>query len=143
MLCIACNWLKQQYVNVYKKQTGKKPDFVITSEMAFKQFGRPAQLQTIPELACKQCEQNEMARQAQEQSVLQGRPRNEITKMQLFMDILHDLQGDMGNPAEHETLIKAMVDAGKFTADDAPDYIRKLCRDGIIYQRWPGHYSKT
>ena len=49
--------------------------------------------------------------------------------------------------ADQSIQIKDMVaeleNTEKFTADDARNFIEKLKRDGIIYERHPGFYSKA
>ncbi len=75
--------------------------------------------------------------------VLRGRPRSEVTKMQLFMDVLGRLSGEQKEPVEEKALVAELENTEKFTADDARNFIEKLKRDGIIYERHPGFYSKA
>ena len=77
--------------------------------------------------------------------VLQGKPRSEVSKMQLFMDVLRRLQDDAsGGPAEESVLIKELENTEKFGgADDIRTLIGKLKREGVIYEPTSGHYSKT
>ncbi len=75
--------------------------------------------------------------------VLQGRPRSEVSKMQLFMDILRNLGGDNQDAVEESVLIKELEITEKFTADEARTFITKLHREGIIYEHSKGFYKKT
>src|SRR5437899_12201490 len=47
--------------------------------------------------------------------VLQGRPHSEVSKMQLFMDVMKSLEGDEKRPVEEKTFVKELVKTGKFT----------------------------
>ena len=75
--------------------------------------------------------------------VLQGRPRSEISKMQLFMDILKSLEGDPKSPVEEKLFVKELAKTGKFTEDEAYGYIRKLARESAIYESKTGHYNRV
>ena len=75
--------------------------------------------------------------------VLQGKPRSEVSKMQLFMDVLRSLQGENLNPVEKSVLVKELETTEKFTADDAHNYIRKLHSGGVIYEPKTGYYGKV
>jgi replicative DNA helicase Mcm len=75
--------------------------------------------------------------------VLQGRPHSEVSKLQLFMDVMKSLEGDVRRPIEDKTLIKELVNTGKFTEDDAWKYLKKLQRESAIYESKPGHYNRV
>jgi replicative DNA helicase Mcm len=75
--------------------------------------------------------------------VLQGRPRSEVSKMQLFMDILKSLEGDIKSPVEEKLFVKELVQSGKFTEEEARNYIRRMLREASIYESKPGHYNRV
>ena len=75
--------------------------------------------------------------------VLQGRPHSEVSKMQLFMDVMKSLEGDEKRPVEEKTFVKELVKTGKFTEEDARKYMKKLQRESAIYESKPGHYNRV
>ena len=75
--------------------------------------------------------------------VLQGRPRSEVSKMQLFMDILKALEGDGRAPVEEKAFVEELSKSGKFTDDDARNFIRRMLRESAIYESRPGHYNRV
>ena len=72
---------------------------------------------------------------------LQGRPRSEVSKMQLFMDIVRGLEGEHKHPVEESQLIEELAKTDKFTEDDARGYMRKMQKDSVIYESKPGYYN--
>jgi len=72
---------------------------------------------------------------------LQGRPRSEVSKMQMFMDIMRGLEGEHKHPVEESQLIDELAKTDKFTEDDARNYIRKMQKDSVIYEAKPGYYN--
>ncbi len=75
--------------------------------------------------------------------VLQGRPHSEVSKMQLFMDVMRSLEGDEKRPVEEKTFVKELVKTGKFNEEEARKYIKKLQRESAIYESKPGHYNRV
>ncbi len=75
--------------------------------------------------------------------VLQGRPRSEVSKMQLFMDVLKSLEGDNKIAVEEKLFVKELVKSGKFTEEEAHNYIRRMLREASIYESKPGHYNRV
>jgi replicative DNA helicase Mcm len=75
--------------------------------------------------------------------VLQGRPRSEVSKMQLFMDILKGLEGDHKTPVDEKTFVKELEKSEKFTEEEARNYIRRMLREASIYESKPGHYNRV
>ncbi|NHI03461.1 DNA replication helicase protein MCM [Candidatus Nitrosotalea sp. TS] len=75
--------------------------------------------------------------------VLQGRPHSEVSKMQLFMDVMKSLEGDEKRPVEEKTFVKELVKTGKFTEEEARKYIKKLQRESAIYESKSGHYNRV
>ncbi len=75
--------------------------------------------------------------------VLQGKPRSEVSKMQLFMDVLKSLEGDNKISVEEKTFVDELVKSGKFTEEEARNYIRRMLREASIYESKPGHYNRV
>ncbi len=75
--------------------------------------------------------------------VLQGRPRSEVSKMQLFMDVLKSLEGDNKVAVEEKELVKELEMTGKFNEEEARNYIRRMLREASIYESKPGHYNRV
>ncbi|MGQ0795627.1 MAG: minichromosome maintenance protein MCM [Nitrosopumilaceae archaeon] len=75
--------------------------------------------------------------------VLQGKPHSEVSKMQLFMDVMKSLEGDEKRPVEEKTFVKELIKTGKFTEEEARKYIKKLQRESAIYESKPGHYNRV
>ncbi|MEO9307751.1 MCM family protein [Nitrosotalea sinensis] len=75
--------------------------------------------------------------------VLQGRPHSEVSKMQLFMDVMRSLEGDEKRPVEEKAFVKELAKTGKFTEDEARKYLKKLQRESAIYESKPGHYNRV
>ena len=75
--------------------------------------------------------------------VLQGRPHSEVSKMQLFMDVMKSLEGDEKRPVEEKAFVKELIKTDKFTEDEARKYLKKLQRESAIYESKPGHYNRV
>jgi len=75
--------------------------------------------------------------------VLQGRPRSEVSKMQLFMDVLKALEGDNKVAVEERVFVKELEKTGKFSEEEARNYIRRMLREASIYESKPGHYNRV
>lgn len=75
--------------------------------------------------------------------VLQGRPRSEVSKMQLFMDVLKSLEGDNKVAVEERAFVKELEKTQKFTEEEARNYIRRMLREASIYESKPGHYNRV
>jgi len=75
--------------------------------------------------------------------VLQGRAHSEVSKMQLFMDVLKSLEGDNKMAVEEKLFVKELVKSGKFTEEEARNYIRRMLREASIYESKPGHYNRV
>ena len=75
--------------------------------------------------------------------VLQGKPRSEVSKMQLFMDILKSLEGDNKVAVEERTFVQELEKSEKFTEEEARNYIRRMLREASIYESKPGHYNRV
>jgi replicative DNA helicase Mcm len=75
--------------------------------------------------------------------VLQGRAHSEVSKMQLFMDVLKSLEGDNKMAVEEKLFVKELVKSTKFTEEEARNYIRRMLREASIYESKPGHYNRV
>ena len=75
--------------------------------------------------------------------VLQGKPRSEITKLQLFMDVLKSLEGEPKQPVEEKLFMAELVKTEKFTEEEARRYLRKMLTEASIYESKPGHYNRV
>ncbi len=75
--------------------------------------------------------------------VLQGKPRSEVSKMQLFMEVLKALEGDHKTAVEEKTFVKELEKTEKFTEEEARTYIRRMLREASIYESSPGHYNRV
>jgi replicative DNA helicase Mcm len=75
--------------------------------------------------------------------VLQGKPQSEVSKMQLFMDVLRSLEGEPKQPVEERLFVSELVKSGKFTEEEARNYIRRLLREASIYESKPGCYNRV
>lgn len=75
--------------------------------------------------------------------VLQGRPRSEVSKMQLFMDILRSLEGENKAPVEEKAFIGELTKSGKFSEEEARNYIRKMSKESAIYESKPNHFNRV
>jgi replicative DNA helicase Mcm len=75
--------------------------------------------------------------------VLQGRAHSEVSKMQLFMDVLKSLEGDNKMAVEEKLFVTELVKSGKFTEEEARNYIRRMLREASIYESRPGHYNRV
>ena len=51
--------------------------------------------------------------------VLHGKGSSQLTRMQLFMDILKSLEGDKKIPVPENDILTEMVNTGKFEPDEA------------------------
>ena len=75
--------------------------------------------------------------------VLQGKPQSEVSKMQLFMDVLRSLEGEPKQPVEERLFVNELVKSGKFTEEEARNYIRRMLREASIYESKPGCYNRV
>ncbi|ABK78335.1 Cdc46/Mcm DNA replication licensing factor ATPase [Cenarchaeum symbiosum A] len=80
--------------------------------------------------------------------VLHGKPRSEVSKMQLFMDVLSELEkpgaGEATKrPVQEKDLVAELVRSGKFNDKEAQRYIERMSRESAIYESSPGCYNRT
>ena len=74
--------------------------------------------------------------------VLQGRPKSEVSKFQMFMEILRTLEGEPKSSVPEQDFVDELVKSEKFKGeDDVRIYLRKMINDASIYESTPGHYN--
>ena len=75
--------------------------------------------------------------------VLQGRPRSEVSKISVVMEIIRSLEGENKKPVPEQEFIDELVKSEKFkNEDDARRYLRKMINEAAIYESTPGHYTQ-
>lgn len=75
--------------------------------------------------------------------VLHGKPQSEISKLKLFMEIFNALSGQDKNDVEEKSFIQELIQTGRFSEDDAKNFINKAMQNGQIYERKSGYYAKA
>ncbi|MDW0339979.1 MAG: minichromosome maintenance protein MCM [Nitrososphaeraceae archaeon] len=75
--------------------------------------------------------------------VLQGKPLSETSKLKTFTDVFNGLSGEDKNDVEEKNFINELVKTGKFTEEEAKEFIRKAMQNGQIYERRAGFYAKA
>ena len=73
--------------------------------------------------------------------VLQGRPKSEVSKLQMFMEILRSLEGEPKSSVPEQEFVDELAKSDKFSEEEAREYIRRMIRDASIYESKPGHYN--
>ena len=73
--------------------------------------------------------------------VLQGRPKSEVSKLTMFMEILRSLEGEPKSSVPEQEFVDELVKSDKFSEEEARNYIRRMIRDASIYESKPGHYN--
>jgi replicative DNA helicase Mcm len=76
--------------------------------------------------------------------VLYGKPQSETSKSKTFMDVFKGLSGNDNNDVEEKALMDELAKTTKFADEnDARKYFEKAKREGQIYERRPGFWSKA
>jgi replicative DNA helicase Mcm len=75
--------------------------------------------------------------------VLHGKPQSEISKLKLFMEIFYALSGQDKNDVEEKHFINELTQTGRFSEDDAKNFLNKAMQNGQIYERRSGFYAKA
>ena len=73
--------------------------------------------------------------------VLQGRPKSEVSKLTMFMEILRSLEGEPKSSVPEQEFVDELAKSDKFSEEEARNYIRRMIRDASIYESKPGHYN--
>ena len=72
-----------------------------------------------------------------------GVTATERSKLEIVFDKYKDLAGPTNEPVELNSLIKAMIDSGKFNEVDARMYFSQLEQKGLFYMIKPGYYKRV
>ena len=75
--------------------------------------------------------------------VLQGKPKSDISKMNLFQDVMKGLCGDNSAFVEEKEIIEEMIKTEKWDENTAKDFFKNIYRLGIIYEASPGKYGRV
>jgi replicative DNA helicase Mcm len=75
--------------------------------------------------------------------VLHGKPQSEISKLKLFMEVFNGLSGQDKNDVEEKIFINELIQTGRFSEDDAQNFLKKAMQNGQIYERRSGFYAKA
>ncbi len=75
--------------------------------------------------------------------VLHGKPQSEISKLKLFMEVFNGLSGQDKNDVEEKNFINELIQTGRFSEDDAQNFLKKAMQNGQIYERRSGFYAKA
>ena len=73
--------------------------------------------------------------------VLHGKPRSEMNKMQVFMDMIKILEGSPRQPVPEDALLDDLEKSGKFNRESARIFIEKMLAESVIFESRPGHYN--
>lgn len=73
--------------------------------------------------------------------VLHGKPLSQTSKLKTFSDVFNGLTID-GSVSEKD-FVTELIRTGKFTDDEAKEFIRKAMMQGQIYEVKFGHYAKV
>jgi len=73
--------------------------------------------------------------------VLQGRPKSEVSKLHMYMEILRTLEGEPKSSVPEQDFVDELAKSDKFSEEEAREYIRRMIRDASIYESKPGHYN--
>lgn len=66
-----------------------------------------------------------------------------VSKMQLFMDVLKELEGSNKTPVDKRLFVDTLEQTGQFTNEEANNYIRRMLQDVSIYESKPNHYNRV
>ena len=69
------------------------------------------------------------------------KPKQDKGKLQLFMDIVRNLEGQYRDMAVDEKLLVKNLLANNFTEEEARKYIRRMLREASIYESKIGAYN--
>lgn len=69
------------------------------------------------------------------------RTSSEVRKMQLFVNILRDLEGKNRNPVPQEKLFSRLNRDGGLSVNESIVLTRKMLREASVYESKPSHYN--
>jgi replicative DNA helicase Mcm len=75
--------------------------------------------------------------------VLHGKPHSEVSKLKLFIEVFNALSGEDKNDVSERNFIDELIKTGKFSEDEAKNYLRKAMQNGQIFERKAGFYAKA
>jgi len=75
--------------------------------------------------------------------VLQGKPRREMSQLEIFLNILQKLEGDKKIPIPKQKFIDHLLNTANFTIEEANQHIIKYLREASIYESKPEHYNRV
>jgi len=73
--------------------------------------------------------------------VLQGKPKSEVSKVNLFQDIMKGLEEGTRKGVSQKEIIDEMVKSGKWDESSAKEFFNKMLRENMVFEASPGHYS--
>ena len=74
--------------------------------------------------------------------VLEGKPKSEAGKMQLFLDIMRSLSGSSMGATRRE-ITSEMEKTAKWDESAALEFFQKAVRDNLVYEPSPGRYRSV
>jgi len=69
--------------------------------------------------------------------------KRNMSKLQVFMDILAEIEGKKRLPVSRQTLIDRLVQTGFFSDIQAVTFIQRMIREANIYESKPEHYNRV
>jgi replicative DNA helicase Mcm len=73
--------------------------------------------------------------------VLQGKPKSQVSQMNLFQDMMKSLEGDSYSGVPEKEIIDEMAKSGKWDELQAKDFFRKMIKENFVFEIKPGRYS--
>ncbi|NRA05644.1 MAG: minichromosome maintenance protein MCM [Nitrosopumilus sp.] len=73
--------------------------------------------------------------------VLQGKPKSQVSQMNLFQDLMKSLEQDSHSGVPDKEIISEMEKTGKWDEPQAKDFFKKMLRESILFEIRPGRYS--
>jgi len=73
--------------------------------------------------------------------VLEGKPKSEKDRTQLFQDIMKQVAETYGLGATEREIVGKMTDTGKWDEVSSKVFIKRALKESMIYESSPGHYN--
>ncbi len=73
----------------------------------------------------------------------QEAPEPKLSKRNLFLSIVRKLEGGDKIPIMENTLCKELEKTGRFTREEAEEWITKMHRESAIFEPKIGYYNRT